>query len=49
MQLTAIVSGKLKMTPERWAQLKGLYDGEVEHFDECFGALGQGLAERGLR
>jgi len=48
VQLTAIVGGKLKMTPERWAQLKGLYDGEVEHFDGCFGALVQGLAERGL-
>jgi arylsulfatase A-like enzyme len=46
--LTAIVSGKLKMTPERWGQLKGLYDGEVEHFDECFGALTLGLTSRGL-
>ena len=46
--LTAIVSGKLKMTPERWGQLKGLYDGEVEHFDACFGALTEGLKSRGL-
>jgi arylsulfatase A-like enzyme len=46
--LTAIVGGKLKMTPERWGQLKGLYDGEVEHFDECFGALTEGLKSRGL-
>ena len=46
--LTAIVGGKLKMTPERWGQLKGLYDGEVEHFDECFGALTLGLKSRGL-
>lgn len=46
--LTKIVSGKLKMTPERWGQLKGLYDGEVEHLDGCFGALVAGLAERGL-
>jgi arylsulfatase A-like enzyme len=46
--LTAIVGGKLKMTPERWGQLKGLYDGEVEHFDECFGALTDGLKVRGL-
>ena len=46
--LTAIVGGRLKMTPERWGQLKGLYDGEVEHLDECFGALGEGLASRGL-
>jgi arylsulfatase A-like enzyme len=48
VQLTAIVRGKLKMTPARWAQLKGLYDGEVEHLDECFGMLTKGLAERGL-
>jgi len=46
--LTEIVGGKLKMTPERWGQLKGLYDGEVEHFDECFGALTEGLKSRGL-
>ena len=46
--LTAIVGGKLKMTPERWGQLKGLYDGEVEHLDECFGALEEGLKTRGL-
>jgi choline-sulfatase len=48
VQLTAIVRGTLKMTPERWAQLKGLYDGEVEHLDGCFGALRAGLAARGL-
>jgi arylsulfatase A-like enzyme len=48
VQLTAIVSGKLKMTPARWAQLKGLYDGEVEHLDGCFGALLDGLKTRGL-
>jgi hypothetical protein len=46
--LTAIVGGKLPMTPERWGQLKGLYDGEVEHLDGCFGALTAGLASRGL-
>lgn len=46
--LTAIVGGRLKMTPERWGQLKGLYDGEVEHLDECFGALADGLRSRGL-
>jgi arylsulfatase A-like enzyme len=46
--LTAIVGGRLKMTPERWGQLKGLYDGEVEHLDECFGALTEGLKSRDL-
>ena len=44
--LSAIVGGKLRMTPARWAQLKGLYDGEVEHLDGCFGALRKGLSER---
>jgi len=46
--LGAIVGGKLKMTLERWGQLKGLYDGEVEHLDACFGALSEGLKSRGL-
>ena len=46
--LSAIVGGKLKMTPARWGQIKGLYDGEVEHLDECFGALTEGLKSRGL-
>jgi len=46
--LSAIVGGKLKMTQERWGQLKGLYDGEVEHLDTCFGALTDGLKSRGL-
>lgn len=46
--LTAIVGGRLTMTPARWAQLKGLYDGEVEHLDGCFGALIEGLKSRGL-
>jgi len=48
VQLTAIVRGTLKMTSERWDQLRGLYDGEVEHLDGCFGALTEGLASRGL-
>jgi len=47
--LTAIVRGTLKMTPARWQQLRGLYDGEVEYFDQCFGTLVDGLATRGLR
>lgn len=46
--LTAIVGGKLKMSPDRWAQLKGLYDGEVEHLDTCVGDLLTGLRTRGL-
>lgn len=46
--LTAIVTGRLKMTEARWRQLKALYDGEVEHMDGCFGALLDGLARLGL-
>jgi arylsulfatase A-like enzyme len=45
--LTAIVRGTLKMTPARWSQLRGLYDGEIEFMDGCFGALVDGLKERG--
>jgi arylsulfatase A-like enzyme len=44
----AILSGKIKMTPDKWGQLKGLYDGEVEHLDTCFGLLMDGLRSRGL-
>ena len=44
----AILSGKIKMTPDKWGQLKGLYDGEVEHLDTCFGLLMGGLRSRGL-
>ena len=47
--LTAIVKGKLPMTPARWQQLRGLYDGEVEYLDQCFGTLVDGLATRGRR
>ena len=47
--LTAIVKGTLQMNPARWQQLRGLYDGEVEFFDQCFGTLVDGLAARGLR
>jgi arylsulfatase A-like enzyme len=46
--LTAIVGGKLHMTQERWAQLHGLYDGEVEHLDGCFGTLMEGLQSQKL-
>jgi arylsulfatase A-like enzyme len=44
----AILSGKIKMTPDKWGQLKGLYDGEVEHLDACFAMLMDGLRSRGL-
>jgi arylsulfatase A-like enzyme len=47
--LTAIVKGTISMTPARWQQLRGLYDGEIEYLDQCFGTLVDGLAERGQR
>jgi arylsulfatase A-like enzyme len=37
----------LGMTPRRWDHLRGLYDGEVERFDACYGALEDGLAALG--
>ncbi len=39
---------KWHMTSRMWDQLRGLYDGEVAHMDECFGALEDGLTARGL-
>lgn len=47
--LNDVVSGKKKLDDGQWAQLKALYDGEVEHMDRCFGQLEDGLAELGLR
>jgi arylsulfatase A-like enzyme len=46
--LTAIVKGSLSMTPARWQQLRGLYEGELEFMDGCFGNLLDGLKERGV-
>lgn len=46
--LTAIVKGSISMTPARWQQLRGLYDGELEFMDGCFGSLLDGLKERGV-
>jgi arylsulfatase A-like enzyme len=46
--LTAIVKGSINMTPARWQQLRGLYDGELEFMDGCFGSLLDGLKERGV-
>ncbi len=46
--LSKIAGGSLKMDADRWAQLRALHDGEVEHFDRCYGALEDGLAAAGL-
>jgi arylsulfatase A-like enzyme len=47
-QLGAITSGRLELSDKQWEQLRALYDGEVEHFDGCFGTLMDGLAKHGL-
>ncbi|MCA9680443.1 MAG: sulfatase-like hydrolase/transferase, partial [Myxococcales bacterium] len=39
---------KLKMTPQRWDQLRGLYAGEIEHLDGCLGDLEDGLRDLGM-
>jgi arylsulfatase A-like enzyme len=38
---------KLPADSPRWDHLRGLYDGEVERFDGCYGALEDGLAALG--
>jgi choline-sulfatase len=38
----------LHMTPRMWDQLRGLYDGAVEHVDGCYAQLTAGLAELGV-
>ncbi|HWN70195.1 MAG TPA: sulfatase-like hydrolase/transferase, partial [Haliangium sp.] len=47
--LSSLSSGKVTLTDAQWSQLRGLYDGEVEHMDDCYGRLLDGLAARGLR
>ena len=46
--LGALASGATTLTPQQWKQLKGLYRGEAEYWDQCFGALVSGLKEAGL-
>lgn len=43
-----IAGGDKVLNKAQWSQLKALYDGEVEHMDECFGQLEDGLKEAGL-
>lgn len=47
--LSSLSSGKVSLTDAQWSQLRGLYDGEVEHMDNCYGRLLDGLEARGLR
>jgi arylsulfatase A-like enzyme len=46
--LGALSAGKVTLTKKQWDQLKGLYDGEVEYMDGCFGQLVDGLKTQGL-
>lgn len=41
--LVNIARGRIPMDTSRWSHLKGLYDGEVEYMDGCFGQLLDGL------
>jgi arylsulfatase A-like enzyme len=45
--LVKIAAGKVPMNDSRWAQLKALYNGEVEYMDRCFGQLLDGLEKLG--
>ena len=45
---SAIADGRTKVTDDEWQQILALYDGEVEHWDACFGDLMDGLSQRGL-
>jgi arylsulfatase A-like enzyme len=46
--LNDIVNGKKTLNDDQWAQLRALYNGEVEHMDQCFGQLVDGLKKSGL-
>ncbi len=46
--LGALGAGKMSLTDSQWKQLKGLYRGEAEYWDQCFGQLVTGLKEAGL-
>jgi arylsulfatase A-like enzyme len=46
--LGKIVSKKVILNDAQWNQLKALYDGEVEHADECYIQLMKGLEKAGI-
>lgn len=46
--LNDVVNGSKTLDEDEWAQLRALYDGEVEHMDQCFGQLVDGLKTAGL-
>lgn len=43
-----IAEGSKVLDEDEWSQLKALYDGEVEHMDNCFGQLEDGLKSAGI-
>lgn len=46
--LGALGAGKMTLSDQQWKQLKGLYRGEAEYWDQCFGQLVSGLEKAGL-
>ena len=46
--LSSIAAGSTQLNPTQWKQLKALYKGEAEYWDQCFGALVHGLESAGL-
>ena len=46
--LGALGAGKMTLSKAQWKQLKGLYRGEAEYWDQCFGQLISGLSEAKL-
>ncbi len=46
--LSALASESKTLTDNQWKELFALYDGEVEYWDGCFGALIDGLGELGV-
>lgn len=46
--LSPLNEGRMQLSDQEWNQLFALYDGEVEHWDNCFGDLMAGLDKLGL-
>lgn len=46
--LGALSGGKMTLSDKQWAQLKGLYRGEAEYWDQCLGQLVDGLRAKNL-
>ncbi len=46
--LSSIAAGSTQLNETQWKQLKALYKGEAEYWDQCFGTLVRNLEEAGL-